>query len=88
ALTFSGAGGHHPTGAHRLSGVVLAGLIALAMMLRARSHADLAQTVAINLGGIAIPAAAFAFVAVAYPTAAVFTTVLAAIAAGSAIALG
>jgi predicted hotdog family 3-hydroxylacyl-ACP dehydratase len=57
-------------------------------MLRARSHADLAQTVAINLGGLAIPAAAFAFIAVAYPTAAVFTTVFTAIAAGSAIALG
>lgn len=88
ALTFSGAGAHHPTGAHRFSGVVLAALIALAMMLRARSHADLAQTVAINLGGIAIPVAVFAFVAIAYPTAAVFTTVLTAIAAGSAIALG
>ncbi|MBF9348508.1 type VII secretion integral membrane protein EccD [Mycobacteroides chelonae] len=88
ALTFPGAGEHHPTGPHRFSGVVLAGLIALAMMLRARSHADLAQTVAINLGGLAIPTAAFAFIAVAYPTAAVFTTVLTTIAAGCAIALG
>lgn len=88
SLSFSGAGAHHPTGLHRLSGVLLALLISLAMLLRARSHADLRQTVAINLGGLAIPVGMIGFSAIAYPSAALYTTAIVAIAAGSAMSLG
>lgn len=78
--------GYH--GGNLFSGAVFAAVIAAVLMLRSRSHTDLAQTVTLVIGGIVSLTAAFVAVSAAAPQLADWLCALAGIAAAAALFLG